>query len=291
MKRMMGLLMALLMMFGACASAEEYVLGPFSFDAQVQLEQGATALQLVGEGVEVKLSSLPAMSLPRVYAEMMDPADLMAMVLELVTSTFENAETFEMDGGLYGSVYTDGEDRVAHYVCGLDMLYVTCKSGENAEEVLEAVRSSIAYNPDAEPVKLQLPMGSMIVDVPADWYLCAFNGTMAEFAPQTGSVGVQVVSAEKLGVDLTTIEGADAETAAQKVCDALAGAFEGEKFTTETGLNAVRYWRKLSETASVLTTFVVNGSDVMVVISSANAGEAAMEELAAACLSGISAAK
>lgn len=291
MKRMVCLLMALILMIGVCASAEAYVMGPFSFEAPVQLQQGALALMLEGEGMDVKLSSLPAMSLPRSYAEVMEPADLMELVHELDKSTFEDVDTFELDGGVYGSVYTDGEERVAHFVCGMDMLYVTVPAGDGADELLSVVKDSVAYDAGAEPVKVQLPMGSFLLDVPAGWYLCSYNGGKAEFAPETGSVGVQLVSADKLGVDMAAMEDADAEAVAKKLGDMVAEAFGGEHIVTDNGMHAVKYWREVSETSSVLTAFVINGADILVVISSAKAGDSTMEDLTAACLSGISAAK
>lgn len=289
MKKVICLVLALAMLLGVgCAEAQSYVLGPFSFGAPVQLAQGATALQLEGEGVEVELSNLPAMSLPRAYAEMLEPADLAAMVQELDKMTFEDVEPFELENGVYGAIYTDGENRVGHYVCGLDMLYVTGPAGEVTEAVLEAVTASIAHDADAEPVRVELELGSMSIAVPEDWYVCSITESMIEFAPPTGSVGVQLTSAEQLDMDQATVDSMGVDAASKAACDKMIEEFgDAEYFTTEAGLHAVRCWREVGEDASVLTVFVVNGMDVLVLIASANAGTAVMEDLAEQCLGAI----
>lgn len=291
MKRLICLFLALAMLLSVgCAEAAGYVLGPFSFDAPVQLEQGMTALQLVGDDIEVELSNLPAMSLPRAYAEMLEPSDLMAMVQELDKMTFEDVETFELDGGMYGTTYTDGENRVGHYVCGLDMLYVKGPAGDATEQVLEAVTDSIAYDADAEPVQVQLQLGSLSIAAPGDWFVCSITEKMVEFAPPQGSVGIQLSSAERLGMDQATVDELGIDAASEKICEMMIEDFgDAEQFVTPAGLHAVRYWQSVSENASVLTVFVVNGMDVLVLIASANAGEAVMNDLVGQCLGGITA--
>lgn len=288
MKRMMGLLMALLMMVGVCASAEEYVLGPFSFEAPIQLEEGMFALQLKGEGLSVELSNLTAMSLPRAFAETMSAEDLQKMVEELHKSTFEGAEVFELDGGVYGVRYTDGETRVANFISGMDMLYVKGPAGEATEALMDAVAEKMTYNADAEPLDVVLPMGSFNISVPEDWYVCAVGEKMAEFAPPQGSVGVQLASAGKMGIDSAAVEPMGLEAANAKVCEALLEGFPGsEQFVTSAGLPGVRLWQKVSEESSIMMVFVVNGEDVAMVISSANAGEEVMQQMMDALLAGI----
>lgn len=290
MKKMVCLLMALLMMVGVCASAEGYVLGPFGFDVPVALTAGRFALQLEGEGMSVELSNLTAMSLPRAYAEMMEPADLQTMVQELHKSTFEDAEAFELDGGVYGVRYTDGEVRVANFICGMDMLYVKGPAGEATDALMDAVAEKLTYNADAEPVDVVLPLGSFRISVPEDWYVCSVTEKMAEFAPPQGSVGVQLASAGKMGVDQAAVESMGLEAANAKVVEGLMEGFPGsEEFVTAAGLPAVRCWQKVSDKASVLMVFVVNGEDVAMMISSANAGEEVMQQMADALLAGIAA--
>ena len=264
MKKIICALIALMLLVSACAEGA-YHLGPFTFETDCVLNEVDFA-SMSGESATVEHSCLPALGLPRSFADTMDADLLRRLVQEMDKTYYEDVETFELENGVYGAVYTEGETRVGHFVQGLDMLYV-----RGDETVIEDVRASIGFD---ETLRVQpvLSVGSFNITLPDGWLLCARAEKRMEFAPLTGSVGATLMSEEQSGVKWN--DGAPDFTALiEKTEDA-------ETFQTPSGMTALRGWRQVSENSRVLTVFVPAETGVLALVFSNSEGEEAMNRLA-----------